>query len=127
MAIPDDRRYHREHTWAKVDGDTARIGITAFAQEQLGEIIFVDLPKAGERITKDTPFGTVESAKTVSDLYAPLSGTVSLVNERLNDELEAINESPYEDGWMIVVTLDDPNEAASLLSADEYEQEIADA
>ncbi|GMA50391.1 hypothetical protein GCM10025857_17480 [Alicyclobacillus contaminans] len=69
----------------------------------------------------------MESAKTVSDLYAPLSGTVSLVNERLNDELEAINESPYEDGWMIVVTLDDPNEAASLLSADEYEQEIADA
>jgi glycine cleavage system H protein len=126
MASPADRKYHPEHTWAKTDGTRARIGITDFAQDQLGDIVFVDVPKVGDDIVKDSSFGTVESAKTVSDLIAPVSGKIVEVNAKLEDDPETVNHSPYEEGWMIVVELANPGELESLLSASEYEQAIAD-
>ncbi|MCL6633796.1 MAG: glycine cleavage system protein GcvH [Alicyclobacillus herbarius] len=126
MSNPSDRKYHSEHTWAKVEGDLARIGITDFAQEQLGDIVFVDLPSKGGRLTQGESFGTVESAKTVSDLIAPVSGEVVEVNSALDDDPETVNESPYENGWMVVVRIDNPGELDDLLSADAYEQVIED-
>ncbi|WP_026961361.1 glycine cleavage system protein GcvH [Alicyclobacillus herbarius] len=126
MSNPSDRKYHPEHTWAKVEGELARIGITDFAQEQLGDIVFVDLPSKGGRLTQGESFGTVESAKTVSDLIAPVSGEVVEVNSALDDDPETVNESPYENGWMVVVRIDNPGELDDLLSADAYEQVIED-
>src|SRR5512144_1881111 len=115
--VPADLKYTREHEWAKVDGDRARIGITAFAQEQLGDVVFVELPKVGARVTAMKPFGVVESVKSVSDLYAPLSGEVVEINAELPKTPELINRDPYGQGWMVVVKLSDPAEADGLLSA----------
>ncbi|WP_067932347.1 glycine cleavage system protein GcvH [Alicyclobacillus kakegawensis] len=126
MANPSDRKYHPEHTWAQVEGDLARIGITDFAQDQLGDIVFVDLPSPGGRLTQGQSFGTVESAKTVSDLIAPVSGEIVEVNSALDDDPETVNHDPYGDGWMVVVKLTDTGELDSLLSADGYEQAIQD-
>jgi len=125
--VPADRQYTREHEWAKVEGDRARIGITAFAQEQLGDVVFVEVPKVGARVTALQTFGVVESVKAVSDLFAPLSGEVVEINAELTKKPETVNADPYGQGWMIVVKLADPTELGALLSAADYEKLIAAA
>ena len=125
--VPAELRYTREHEWAKVEGDRARIGITAFAQEQLGDVVFVELPKVGARVTAAKTFGVVESVKAVSDLFAPLSGEVVEINAELAKKPEVVNADPYGQGWMIVVKLVDSTELDGLMSAHEYEQLIAGA
>lgn len=124
--IPDDRQYLKTHEWARIDddNDTARIGISAFAQDELGDIVFVETPDTGETITQQEELGVVESIKAVSDLYAPLSGTVSAVNEELFDAPELVNEDPYGDGWMLELEDIDPDETEALLAPDEYEAQI---
>src|SRR5512141_2295232 len=123
--VPADLRYTKEHEWAKLEGDKARVGITAFAQEQLGDVVFVELPKVGARITAMKAFGVVESVKAVSDLFAPLSGEVVEVNAELSKKPEVVNADPYGNGWMIVVKLANPKEIEALLTAAAYEQLIA--
>jgi glycine cleavage system H protein len=118
---PDGLRYTKEHEWARIEGKVATIGITRFAVEQLGDITQVDLPKEGESIKKDDVFGTVESVKAVSDLFAPCTGKVVKVNSPLADSPEYVNEEPYDEGWMVQVELDSPGELDSLMSAAEYQ------
>ncbi|HLQ72875.1 MAG TPA: glycine cleavage system protein GcvH [Bacillota bacterium] len=118
--LPEDLVYSEEHEWIKREDDKVRIGITDFAQSELGDIVFVELPEEGDEIEADEPFGSVESVKTVSELYAPLSGTVVEVNEDLEDSPEFVNESPYEKAWMIVIEPSDESEFDELISADEY-------
>ena len=125
--VPGNLKYTREHEWAKVEGDRARIGITAFAQEQLGDVVFVELPKVGARVTATRTFGVVESVKAVSDLFAPLSGEVVEINADLAKKPETVNADPYGQGWMIVVKVADPKEIDSLLSAADYEKLVAGA
>jgi glycine cleavage system H protein len=125
--VPVDLLYTKEHEWAKVEGDRARIGITAFAQEQLGDVVFVEVPKVGARVTALQTFGVVESVKAVSDLFAPLSGEVVEINAELTKKPETVNADPYGQGWMIVVKLADPKELGALLSAADYEKLIAAA
>ncbi|NLZ51797.1 MAG: glycine cleavage system protein GcvH [Thermoanaerobacteraceae bacterium] len=124
MEFPSDLKYHKEHTWVKIESDVATVGITDHAQDQLGEILFVDLPSVGDTVTQSDTFGSIESAKVASDLYAPISGEVIEVNEALDDEPELVNSSPYEDGWMIKVKVDNPDEEANLLSSSEYEKSL---
>lgn len=121
MSTPKELRYSEEHEWVKEEGDKVRIGITAFAQSELGDIVFVELPEVGDDITVDEPFGSVESVKTVSELYAPVSGKVVEVNEDLDDSPEFVNESPYEKAWMIVVELSDKSELDNLMTSEQYE------
>jgi glycine cleavage system H protein len=125
--VPADLKYTREHEWAKVEGDRARIGITAFAQEQLGDVVFVELPKVGATVTGMQTFGVVESVKAVSDLFAPLSGEVVEINAALVKKPETVNSDPYGEGWMIVVKLVDLGEVDALMSAADYQQLIAGA
>jgi glycine cleavage system H protein len=119
---PSELRYTQEHEWARLDGKVATIGITQFAVESLGDITMVDLPKEGEAITKGAVFGTVESVKAVSDLFAPLSGKVIKVNDPLNDTPESVNEDCYDEGWMIQVEVSDPKELEALMTAKQYEE-----
>ena len=125
--VPADLKYTREHEWAKVEGDRVRIGITAFAQEQLGDVVFVELPKVGAKVTAMRGFGVVESVKAVSDLFAPLTGEVVEVNGDLAKKPETVNSDPYGQGWMIVVRYADARELEALLSAADYEKLIATA
>jgi glycine cleavage system H protein len=118
---PNDLRYTKEHEWARLDGKVAIIGITKFAVESLGDITQVDLPPEGEEIRKDAVFGTVESVKAVSDLFAPLTGKVIKVNSPLADSPEMVNEDCYDEGWMIQVEAKEPKELEALMSASEYE------
>ena len=121
MEYPKGLRYSREHEWVSVeDGDSGIIGITDFAQNELGDVVYVEAPEVGEKISKDDPFGAVESVKAVSDLYAPVSGTVTEVNDALPDTPELINEDPYGEGWIIKVTLSDPGELDDLMTPEEY-------
>jgi glycine cleavage system H protein len=124
MSTPKELRYSEEHEWVKTEGNTVRIGITHFAQSELGDIVFVELPEVGDTVTADEPFGSVESVKTVSELYAPVSGKVVEVNEDLNDNPEYVNESPYEKAWMIVVEPTDASEVDNLMTAEKYEEMI---
>ena len=124
MEFPSDLKSHKEHTWVKIDGDVATIGITDYAQDQLGEVLFVDLPEVGDSITQGETFGSIESAKVSSDLYAPVSGEIIEVNEALEDEPELVNSSPYEDGWIIKVKVSDPDEAENLLDSGAYEKTL---
>ena len=119
---PEGLKYHEEHDWAKVEGDTATFGITWFAQDQLGEVVFVELPEVGATISANSSYAEVESVKAVSDVYAPLSGEVTEVNDGLSDNPEAINNDPYGDGWIAKVKLSDPSEAESLLDVDAYKK-----
>ncbi|MBL0387815.1 glycine cleavage system protein GcvH [Tumebacillus sp. ITR2] len=123
--VPSNLKYSREHEWVKVEGNRAVIGITDFAQSELGDIVFVELPEAGVELSANATFGTVESVKTVSDLYAPVSGTIIEVNAALVDSPEKVNEAPYEDGWMVVLELKDASELDALLSADAYNEYIS--
>jgi len=119
-SYPDELSYHPEHDWARIDGDEAVFGVTWYAQDALGEVVFYDPPEVGGTVSKDQAYTEVESVKAVSDVFAPLSGEIVEVNEALNDSPEAINADPYGDGWMVKVRLSDPSEAGSLLDADAY-------
>lgn len=121
---PDDRRYMESHEYAARDGDTVRVGISDFAQDELGDVVFVELPDEGDSVTHDEALGVVESIKAVSDLYAPVSGEVVDVNEDLFDAPELVNDDPYGDGWMLEISLSDETELDDLLSADEYDEQI---
>lgn len=125
MAYPTDFKYTKEHEWIKADGNNATVGITVYAQESLGDIVFVELPKVGSEITAGKTFGTVESVKAVSDLYAPASGTVTEINGELATAPEKINKDAHS-AWMLKVTLKNPAELNSLLSAADYEKFIAE-
>jgi glycine cleavage system H protein len=122
MSIPKDLRYSQEHEWVKVEGDKVKVGITEFAQSELGDIVFVELPEPGDKIEAGQPFGSVESVKTVSELYAPIGGTVVEINEELSDSPEFVNESPYEKAWMIVIEPTDATEVDKLMTAEQYEE-----
>ncbi len=123
MEYPKGLRYSREHEWVMVEGDdTGVIGISDFAQNELGDVVYVEAPELGEKISKDDPFGAVESVKAVSDLYAPVSGTVTEVNDALPETPELINEDPYGEGWIIKVSLSDVAELDDLMNAEEYEE-----
>lgn len=123
---PKDLKYTNEHEWVRIDGDVAIIGITSFAADQLGDVVAVELPEEGDKITKGEVFGSVESVKAVSDLFAPLSGTVSRVNTPLNDSPEYVNEDPFDEGWMIEIELSDPDEVEELMDAATYAEFIAE-
>ncbi len=124
-SYPSDLKYHAEHDWARVDGDAATFGITWYAQDQLGEVVFFDPPAVGTTVTKDQPYAEVESVKAVSDVIAPLSGEVVEVNEALGEAPERVNDDPYGEGWMVKVRLSDPSEADELLDADAYEESLS--
>jgi glycine cleavage system H protein len=125
--VPADLKYTREHEWAKVEGDRARVGITAFAQEQLGDVVFVELPKVGAKVTAMKTFGVVESVKAVSDLFAPVTGEVVEVNGELSKKPELVNSDPYGQGWMLVIRMSNPKDVDGLMSAADYEKLTADA
>ena len=120
MEVPENLLYTQEHEWIRVDGNNAIVGITQFAQDQLGDIVFVELPEVGTVIEQETPFGVVESVKTVSDLYAPISGTVKAVNQDLESSPEQVNNAPYGIGWIIEIEISDKNELKKLMSPEKY-------
>ena len=119
--VPEDLHYSKDHEWVRVSGDTVTIGITDHAQNSLGDVVYVELPKAGEQFVAHESFGSVESVKAVSELFTPVSGKVAEVNETLQDEPEKVNEDPYDSGWMIRVKMSSPGQIDSLLTAAEYE------
>jgi len=124
-SYPDDLLYHSEHDWARVDGDQATFGITWYAQDQLGEVVFFDPPKVGATVTKDEPYAEVESVKAVSDVIAPLSGEIVEVNDVLGDKPESINDDPYGQGWLVRVKLSESSETESLMDASSYEASLS--
>lgn len=124
MSIPANLKYTKEHEWVSIEGDVATVGITDFAQGELGDIVFVEIETVGQQVAKDAVFGTVEAVKTVSDLFMPLSGEVIEKNEGLDNAPEAVNTDPYGAGWMIRIKLSNPAEANELMSADAYKQHI---
>ena len=124
-SYPDDLKYHPEHDWARVDGDVATLGITWYAQDQLGEVVFFDPPAVGTTINKDAPYAEVESVKAVSDVIAPLSGEVLEVNEKVVDAPETVNEDPYGEGWLVRVRLSDAAELDSLMDSAGYQESLS--
>jgi glycine cleavage system H protein len=122
MNVPAQLKYTKEHEWILIEGDQATIGITDFAQSELGDIVFVEIDTVGQRIGRDEVFGTVEAVKTVSDLFMPLSGTITEKNSGLDDAPESVNADPYGNGWMIKIKIEQPDEIAELLSADAYKE-----
>lgn len=122
MNVPEDLRYTKEHEWVRVKEDEAEVGITDYAQGELGDVIFVELPAPGSRLTQMKTFGTIDAVKTVSDLFAPVSGELIAVNETLKDNPAFVNQSPYEKGWMVRVRVEDPTQIDALLSADDYKK-----
>jgi glycine cleavage system H protein len=120
-SYPDDLKYHQEHDWARIEGDSATFGITWYAQDALGEVVFFDAPKVGAEVNKDQAYTEVESVKAVSDVFAPLSGEVTAVNEALADKPETINEDPYGEGWLVKVRMTDPSEVETLMDSTEYQ------
>ena len=124
MEYPEGLKYSKEHEWVLVEGKIATVGITEYAQEELGDIVYVELPEVGEKVVKDDPFGVVESVKAVSDVYAPINGTVIEVNDALPDSPETINEDPYGDGWMIKVEMTDGDDLKDLMNADDYAEYV---
>lgn len=126
MSYPDDVRYTREHEWAREQGGVVTVGITGYATEQLGDIVFVELPEVGRTLEPGKTFGVVEAVKTVSDLYSPLAGEVVEVNTALGDDPSVVNKDPYGAGWMVKIRLADPTSFASLLSSADYEKVVAE-
>jgi glycine cleavage system H protein len=124
-SYPDDLKYHAEHDWARIEGDNATLGITWYAQDQLGEVVFFDPPAVGTTISKDQPYAEVESVKAVSDVVAPLSGEVTEVNEALSDSPEQVNEDPYGEGWLVKIRLTEPGEVDDLMDASTYEGSLS--
>ena len=125
-SYPDDLRYHAEHDWARIEGDTATFGVTWYAQDALGEVVFFEPPEVGSQVQKDTAYAEVESVKAVSDVYAPMSGEITEVNAAAQESPELINSAPYGEGWMVKVKLSDPSEADELLDSDAYQQLLGD-
>ena len=126
MTVPPDLRYSKEHEWVRLDGDTATIGITHFAQEQLGDVVFVELPEKGATVRQFSSLGVVESVKAASDIYSPISGEVLERNVKVIEKPELVNSAPYQDGWMLKVKLADKGELQKLLSADDYRAHIGE-
>src|SRR5215470_1286063 len=126
MEFPEDLKYSKEHEWVLVEGNVATVGITDYAQDQLGDIVFVELPAVGDKVSKEDAFGVVESVKAVSDIYAPVSGKVLEVNDDLPENPEMLNEDPYGDGWIIKIEMNDPEELQDLMNAAEYEEYVAE-
>ncbi len=124
--IPEDNYYTKEHEWAQVDENIVTVGITEFAQNQLGEIVYVELPEEGQKVTQNQPFGVIESVKAVSDLYSPVSGTVIEVNNTLVDDPAPLNDDPMNDGWLIRIEMDTEKELAQLMRAGDYKKLIAE-
>ena len=120
--IPENLRYSKDHEWVKVDGDVATIGITDYAQHSLGDVVYVDLPRVGDSFGSHESFGSVESVKAVSEIFTPVAGEVTEVNEALNDTPENVNNDPYGAAWMLKIKMENPNEADGMLSAEEYEE-----
>ena len=127
MPSPTDRRYTKEHEWVRVQNDLGTVGITDYAQDQLGDIVYVDLPSPGTQVKQLEKLGEIESVKAVSDLYSPVSGEVVEVNQGVNDRPELVNQSPYEGGWLVRVRLADPAELDALLTAEQYDALVAEA
>ena len=125
-SYPDDLRYHPEHDWARIDGDQATFGITWYAQDALGEVVFFEPPEVGTTVSKDSPYAEVESVKAVSDVYSPLSGEVTEVNSALSENPEKINQDPYGDGWLVRVKLSNPSEVDELMDAAAYRKLLED-
>ena len=126
MNIPTELRYTKDHEWVRFDGEIATVGITDYAQGELGDIVFVELPLESDSFTRGEVFGTIEAVKAVSDMYAPLSGEITAVNSALEEAPEAVNTSPYKDGWMIKIRISDPSEKVDLLSAEQYQAAIGE-
>ncbi len=124
MDFPEDLKYTKEHEWVRVEGESAVVGVTDYAQDSLGDVVYVELPDEGSAVAKDEPFGVVESVKAVSDLYAPVSGNVTEVNDTIVDSPEVINEDPYGDAWMIKIEFNNPADLDGLFSSDEYQKYI---
>ena len=122
---PDELKYTKEHEWLRVDGEHATVGITDHAQDELGDVVFVELPAIGDKIDMDEPFGNVESVKAVSELFMPLTGVVLKVNTALEEVPELVNDDPYGNGWMVRIRIDDPSEMDTLLSSEEYDDYIS--
>ena len=126
MNFPSELKYTKDHEWIKVDGNTATIGITEFAQRELGDIVYIDINSVGKEVTKDDVFGTVEAVKTVSDLFMPVTGTITEVNKGLDTQPELVNSDPYGDGWMVKITLTNAADAEGLLSAEAYQELVGE-
>jgi glycine cleavage system H protein len=124
-SYPEDLLYHEEHDWARVDGDTATFGITWYAQDALGEVVFFDAPEVGTTVTKNQPYAEIESVKAVTDVFAPMSGEIVEVNEEIAQSPETVNEDPYGQGWLVKVSLSDPSESESLMSAADYQAALS--
>jgi glycine cleavage system H protein len=123
---PDNLQYTKDHEWVKIEGITGTVGISEFAQEALGDIVYVELPKVGEKFSQGDPFGSVESVKSVNEIFVPVSGEVTEINEALADSPEQVNEDPYGKGWMIRLKVSDPSDVDSLLSSSEYEDFVSE-
>ncbi|MDG1719696.1 MAG: glycine cleavage system protein GcvH [Bacteroidia bacterium] len=124
MNFPENLKYTKEHEWVSMDGDVATIGVTEFAQNELGDIVFVEIETEGETLNQDEVFGTIEAVKTVSDLFMPISGEIVAINTNLEDAPESVNESPYEEGWMVKIKASDMSEIDGLMDADAYKSLI---
>jgi glycine cleavage system H protein len=127
MNVPEDLRYTKEHEWCRADGKIVTIGITDHAQERLGDIVYLELPKEGDEVKKDEAFGVVESVKAVSDLFSPVDGKVIEVNDPLLDSPATVNDDPYEEGWMVKVQIVDPSQLQDLMNAEEYQEYVAES
>jgi glycine cleavage system H protein len=126
MNVPSELKYTKDHEWVRIDGDVATVGITDYAQGELGDIVYVEVETEGETMDREEVFGTVEAVKTVSDLFLPLTGEITEFNEELEDEPELVNSDPYGKGWMVKISITDPSEIEDLLSADAYSELISD-
>lgn len=124
MSFPEELKYTKDHEWIRVEGETAYVGITDFAQGELGDIVYIDIPSTGKNVAQDEVFGTVEAVKTVSDLFMPLSGEVLELNTKLDANPELVNQDPYGEGWMVKINIADAAEADRLLSAQAYKEQI---
>ena len=125
MNFPDKLKYTKDHEWVSIDGDIATVGVTDFAQHELGDIVYVEVDTKGKSLSKETVFGTIEAVKTVSDLFIPVSGTVTEVNALLESEPEKVNSDPYGDGWIVKIKVDDPADVAGLMDADSYQKLVS--
>ncbi|WP_257658595.1 glycine cleavage system protein GcvH [Parapedobacter lycopersici] len=125
MNFPTDLKYTKDHEWLRVEGDEAVVGITDFAQRELGDIVFLDIPSVGEEVARDEVFGTVEAVKTVSDLFMPVSATVLAINDKIDGSPELVNQDPYGEGWLVRIKMNNPADAAGLLSADAYAAQVS--
>ncbi|NIA28622.1 MAG: glycine cleavage system protein GcvH [Actinobacteria bacterium] len=125
MQVPGELLYTEEHEWISIEGDVATVGISEYAQGELGDVVFVELPKVGTTVKQMESFGTIEAVKAVSDLFAPVSGEIVEVNSVLNDAPETVNKSPYKEGWMLRIRMSDPEEAKQLMDADTYKEKIS--